>query len=99
MIDEKLDAKVARGRKAEEIITNPLFEEAWSLEIRRLTNGWVNPPPNQTPADREALHQELRALKNVRQHLTKWMREGESAAVTMAEQVAKANGAGERSGS
>lgn len=74
MTDEQ---DVARGRKAEEVLGNEVYSDAYTVIEQEIHRKWQE---SRSPEDREHLHRLLMALGLVKSSLESTMRSGKLAA-------------------
>lgn len=72
-----LEYDVDRGRKAEEVLNNPVYADAYTRIEQEITRKWRE---SRDKEEREQLHQLLRMLDKARTVLESTMRSGKVAA-------------------
>lgn len=74
-----------RGRKAQQIIDSPLWEEAWTTLESRLMDAWKSSRTGETER-RELIYMQLRAAAEVRGHIETVLETGRLAEMQLDEQ-------------
>jgi len=80
--EAKLRAEATRGMRANELMSDEIMVEAFTLLDQRLTNEWANSPARDTEG-RERLWIMLKLLKSVEGHLKEVATTGKMAALKL----------------
>jgi hypothetical protein len=80
--EAKLRAEATRGMRANELMSDEIMVEAFTLLDQRLTNEWANSPARDTDG-RERLWMMLKLLKSVEGHLKEVATTGKMASLKL----------------
>ena len=64
----KLVAERERAALAQQLFDNPLWDEAWEIQIEGIWNAWRKSDPGDTES-RERAYMALKAVENTRKHI------------------------------
>jgi hypothetical protein len=77
------EEKIQRGHAAEQLLANPLLDDAFSGIEQGLMKAFLEPPRESNSEMREGIYFQLQALRKLRDALTKYVRDGKFEAVTI----------------
>jgi hypothetical protein len=83
--DPQLLREVSRARQAQEVMDNPLFQEAFNSLQEQLRREWESSPARDTEG-RERIWLAVNLLGKVRQHLEQTMQTGSMARMQLEQQ-------------
>lgn len=85
-MNDKTEFEIARGERANQLLTDPLLVEAFGIVEQELTNQWQNSPVRDAEG-REKLFLTLKCLQKARAHLTSVLETGVMAKATLAQRA------------
>lgn len=74
----RLREELARGAKADDLLRNPIFQEAFDIMRSRYATAWADTPPDDA-AERERLYVAVNVLEDIYDQIVDVMQTGEMA--------------------
>jgi hypothetical protein len=85
-MDDKTEFEIARGERAQQVLREPLLQEAFTEIERELIEQWQNSPVRDVEG-REKLYLTLRCLQKLQGHLVSVVETGKVAQATLAQRI------------
>lgn len=83
---DKAEFEIARGERANQLLSDPLLSEAFEIVEQELVNQWQNSPARDAEG-REKLFLTLKCLHRAKAHLTSVLETGVMAKATLAQRA------------
>ena len=85
-MDDKTEYEISRGERAQQVLREPLLQEAFTEVERELTEQWQTSPVRDVEG-REKLYLTLLCLRKVQRHLESVVETGKVAQATLAQRL------------
>lgn len=85
-MDDKTEFEIARGERAQQVLREPLLQEAFETIEKELTEQWQTSPVRDVEG-REKLYLTLLCLRKVQRHLESVVETGKVAQATLAQRL------------
>ncbi|WP_426355668.1 hypothetical protein ACN9MD_09745 [Stenotrophomonas maltophilia] len=85
-MNDQAEFEIARGERANQLLSDPLLVEAFEIVEQELTSQWQNSPVRDAEG-REKLFLTLRCLQKARAHLTSVLETGVMAKATLVQRA------------